>query len=51
MKKQNTEKKLSLNKLQMAKLTNLNVIKGGDDAIGPDKTIKDKTKLPTILTK
>ncbi|MFC4164811.1 hypothetical protein ACFOWU_14180 [Epilithonimonas zeae] len=48
MKKQTiTEKKLSLKKLQLAKLTNLNSIKGGAD---PDVTIKDKTKVPKTVT-
>jgi hypothetical protein len=31
MKKQATAKKLSLNKLKISKITNLQIIKGGDD--------------------
>ena len=45
-----TEKKLSLNKLQMAKInSSMNSIKGGNDIADPDKTIKDKT-LKTLQT-
>lgn len=61
MKKENqTEKKLSLKKLQMIKISNMKTIYGGsvntlgfdanDVNDGPDKTIKDKTAFKTILT-
>lgn len=43
-KKQKVEKKLSLNKLQMAKICNgLNAIKGGGGTNGINDTINDNT--------
>lgn len=52
MKKNKKQKKLSLNKLQMAKInTGLNKIKGGSDVDGNGgtNTVVDKTNNGTII--
>lgn len=38
MKKGNSERKLSLNKLKISKITNLQAIKGGDDTVADRNT-------------
>ena len=51
MKKKQTEKKLSLKKLQMTKINNLKVITGGSNALGIEGNGNDNTfTFPTMKT-